>query len=95
MIARDICQYGHIDNFCLEQIVKERNIATKLTTSEDANTILSDKEIETFNAYLEDGNIPTACGNSDWNEVYHKIVGNNTSAKLDKWREDLYEQADE
>lgn len=25
MIARDLCQYGHIDNFCLSEIVKNRN----------------------------------------------------------------------
>ncbi len=26
MLARDVCQYGHIDNFCLAQIVKERGM---------------------------------------------------------------------
>lgn len=26
MIARDMCQYGHIDNFCLASIVKCRGI---------------------------------------------------------------------
>lgn len=25
MIARDLCQYGHIDNFCLQNVVKCRN----------------------------------------------------------------------
>lgn len=25
MIARDLCEYGHIDNFCLEQVKKARN----------------------------------------------------------------------
>ena len=25
MIARDLCQYGHVDNFCLQNIVKCRN----------------------------------------------------------------------
>ena len=25
MMARDLCQYGHIDNFCLSNIVKCRN----------------------------------------------------------------------
>lgn len=24
MIARDLCQYGHIDDFCLEQVNKHR-----------------------------------------------------------------------
>ena len=27
MIARDMCQYGHIDNFCFEQITKAREKA--------------------------------------------------------------------
>lgn len=95
MITRDICQYGHIDNFCLEQIVKERNIATKLTTGKDSNAVLSDKEIRTFNAYLEDNDIPTACGNSDWNEVYTKIVGDKVSPKLRAWKNRAYEQTEE
>lgn len=25
MIARDLCEYGHIDNFCLEQVEKARS----------------------------------------------------------------------
>ena len=93
MIARDICQYGHIDDFCLEQIIKERNITTALKTA--ANNALSDKNIATFNAYLEDNDIPTACGNSDWNEVYTKIVGDKISPKLRQWANRAYEQADE
>lgn len=28
LIANDLAQYGHIDNFCFRQIVKERNLAT-------------------------------------------------------------------
>lgn len=93
MIARDICQYGHIDDFCLEQIIKERNITTALKTA--ANNALSDKNIATFNTYLEDNDIPTACGNSDWNEVYTKIVGDKISPKLRQWKNRAYEQAEE
>lgn len=29
MIARDLCQYGHIDNFCFSQIVKCREHLTQ------------------------------------------------------------------
>lgn len=25
MIVRDLCEYGHIDNFCLEQVEKARS----------------------------------------------------------------------
>ena len=28
LIANDLAQYGHLDNFCFRQIVKERNFAT-------------------------------------------------------------------
>lgn len=28
LIANDLAQYGHIDNFCFRQVVKERNLAT-------------------------------------------------------------------
>ena len=53
MIARDMCQYGHIDNFCLANIVKCRN----------------------------------SFGNSDWYEVYSKIVGDSQSEKIKEWKE--------
>ena len=70
MMVRDLCQYGHIDNFCLQNIVKCRNgIGSGL------DGLLSDEDIDTFNAYLEDNDIPTAFGNSDWMTIYKKIVG--------------------
>lgn len=43
MIARDLCQYGHIDNFCLSEIVKNRNSCG----------VLSQKQAEIFNTYIE------------------------------------------
>lgn len=42
MMARDLCQYGHIDNFCLHNIVKCRN---------GLSGLLSEGDIETFNSY--------------------------------------------
>ena len=34
MIARDLCQYGHIDDYSLELIVKCRNSYVKFTNGE-------------------------------------------------------------
>lgn len=30
MIAENICRYGHIDNFAIGQIVKQRNLETNI-----------------------------------------------------------------
>lgn len=30
MMARDLCQYGHIDDFCLQNIVKCRKISSNV-----------------------------------------------------------------
>ena len=70
MIARDLCQYGHVDNFCLQNVVKCRNDIGK-----GIGGVLSEKDIDVFNAYLEDNDMPTAFENSDWLHVYEKIVG--------------------
>lgn len=84
MMARDLCQYGHVDNFCLHNIVKCRN-----DIGSGLDSILSDEDIDTFNAYLEDNDIPTAFGNSDWRNIYKKIVGKHgearSSEKLKQW----------
>ena len=39
MIARDMCQYGHIDNFCLENIVKCRNSFDKKVVDDNINDL--------------------------------------------------------
>ena len=61
MMVRDLCQYGHVDNFCLHNIVKCRN-----NVGEGLNGILPDDDIDTFNRYLEINDMPTAFGNTDW-----------------------------
>lgn len=53
MLARDLCQYGHVDNFCLGGIVKCRN-----SIGNGVNGVLSDEDIDKFNNFLED--MPTA-----------------------------------
>ena len=48
--------------------------------------VLSKDEADTFNAYIE-GDIKTAFGNTDWNHIYRKIVGNNSSEFAEKCME--------
>lgn len=66
MMARDLCQYGHIDDFCLHNIVKCRS---------QFRGVLSDDDITTFNKYLEDNDLPTAFDNPDFVRIYKRIVG--------------------
>ena len=40
---------------------------------------LTKKEIDVFNWYLEDAKMDIAFGNSDWNGIYRKIVGDRSS----------------
>lgn len=86
MMTRDLCQYGHVDNFCLHNIVKCRN-----NIENGLDGVLSDDDIDTFNAYLEDNDMPTAFGNSDWRRIYQKIVGEHgrlrSSKKIKQWIE--------
>lgn len=70
MIARDLCQYGSLDNFCLRNIVKCRNDVEK-----GLGGILSDADIDTFNKYIELNGIETSFSDSAFKDVYMKIVG--------------------
>lgn len=81
-LARDLCQYGHVDNFCLTDIVHCRN---KIGNGLNGICVLSDDEIDTFNAYLENDDNPTAFGNTNWNRIYNKIVGKRRSKKAEQW----------
>lgn len=82
MIARDLSQYGHIDNFCLGNIIKCRN-----NIGNEIDCCLSDKDIAVFNSYIESNDMPVAFGNSDWNNVYSKVVGRQQSAKAKEWQD--------
>ena len=81
-LVRDLCLYGNVDNFCLTDIVHCRN---KIGNGLDGICVLSDDEIDTFNAYLENDDIPTAFGNTDWNKIYNKIVKQKHSEKIEQW----------
>jgi len=79
MMARDLCQYGHVDNFCLHNIVRCRSGLKGLLSEEDA---------EIFNKYLEDNDLPTAFRNSDFVRIYKRIVGDlKDSDTLKSWME--------
>ena len=86
MMARGLCQYGHLDNFSLQRIVKCRNYI-----GNGLDGVLSDDDIDTFNAYLEDNDMSTAFGNSDWRNIYMKIVGEHgklrSGEKIKQWLE--------
>lgn len=82
ILARDLCQYGHLDNFSLSHIVRNRNLGES-----NIGGCLSDEDIAIFNHYLEDNDIPTAMGNTDFTRIYSKIVGHKISEKLKEWTE--------
>lgn len=86
MMVRDLCQYGHIDNFCLSNIVKCRNNIGK-----GLEGLLFNDDIDTFNSYLESNDIQTAFGNTDWRSIYSKIVGYRKTEKLKQWMENKAE----
>ena len=73
MMARDLCQYGHVDNFCLHSIVKCRS---------GLRGVLSEEDVETFNRYLEDNDLPIAFGNSDFVRIYKRIVGDSKGSDI-------------
>lgn len=52
----------------------------------DKACVLSRDEADTFNAYLED-DIRVAFKNTDWNHIYRKIVGDNSSEFAEKCME--------
>lgn len=37
MMIRDLCQYGHIDDFCLDRIIECRNIINSLTNKTESS----------------------------------------------------------
>lgn len=82
ILARDLSQYGLVDNFSLSRIVEHRN-----NCDNPVEGILSKEDIDTFNSYIENNDMPTAFGNSDFSNIYRKIVGNSRSEKIKQWIE--------
>lgn len=81
IIANNLCQYGHLDNFALSQIIKKRN-----ETENKLIGLLSEDDKAVFESYIEMNDMPMAFGNSDWCNVYSKIVGLTIrSDKIKNW----------
>ena len=78
--ANNLCQYGHIDNFALSEIIKHCN-----ETENKITGILSEDDKAVFESYIEMNDMPVAFGNSDWCNVYSKIVGLTGSEKIKNW----------
>lgn len=55
--------------------VKEEDVVS----SEERKSMLTEEEIDCFNEYLEDEKVDVAFGNSDWWNIYRKIVGDKIS----------------
>lgn len=67
----------------LDSIVEMKKIND---ISDDKTCILNKDEADTFNTYLED-DIRIAFKNTDWNRIYRKIVGDNSSEFVEKCME--------
>jgi hypothetical protein len=67
----------------LDDIIEMKKVKN---VSDDKTCILSKDEADIFNAYLED-DIRIAFKNTDWNHIYRKIVGNNSSEFAEKCME--------
>lgn len=78
MMARDLCRYGHVDDFCLHNIVKCRS---------GFRGVLSDDDIEIFNEYLEDNDLPTAFGIPILYESISGLLETCKSDTLKSWME--------
>ena len=77
MIARDLCQYGHLDNFALHTIATCRN-----EIGDGLSGVLPNKDVDTLTDYLVMNDIVMAIGNSDWCQIYKKVAGEDGLKKL-------------
>lgn len=80
IIVNNLCQYGHIDNFALSEIIKQRN-----KTENKISGILSENDKAIFESYIEMNDMPIAFGNSDWCNIYSKIVESSENDKIKEW----------
>lgn len=69
----------------LFDMIKHGDIQPETVRRLDKST-LTDEEIDIFNAYIKDNDMPTAFGNSDWCNVYDKIVGDKKSEYAEEQR---------
>ena len=94
-IRRNIIHTCPYCNTSLRYIIPDKELFYILQYRDDiveipntTTNILSDEEINTFNAYLEENDLPTAFRNTDFLNIYKKIFGNTSrSNKIQKWIE--------
>ena len=94
-IRRNIIHTCPYCNTSLRYIIPDKELFYILQYRDDiveipnaTTNILSDEEIDIFNAYLEENDLPTAFGNTDFVNIYKKTVGNTSrSNKIQKWIE--------
>lgn len=94
-IRRNIIHTCPYCNISLRYIIPDKELFYILQYRDDiveipntTTNILSDEEIDTFNAYLEENDLPTAFRKTDFVNIYKKIVGNTSrSNKIQKWIE--------
>ena len=94
-IRRNIIHTCPYCNTSLRYIIPDKELFYILQYRDDiveipntTTNILSDEEIDTFNAYLEENDLQTAFRKTDFVNIYKKIVGNTSrSNKIQKWIE--------
>lgn len=94
-IRRNIIHTCLYCNISLRYIIPDKELFYILQYRDDiveipntTTNILSNEEIDTFNAYLEENDLQTAFRKTDFVNIYKKIVGNTSrSNKIQKWIE--------
>lgn len=81
MIIGVLRNHALIDTVIEEEITDGINELREDSSLVNDTPLLTEDEQDILNAYLEDGDIMTAMGNSDFFEIYKKLVGNNRSTK--------------
>ncbi len=76
--------------YCLKEIDEYSQAdLCRLKKSDTRSVELTVDEIDCFNAYIEDAKMDIEFGNSDWCDIYHKIVGDRVSEyakeKMDRY----------
>ena len=81
MIIGVLRRHALIDTVIEEEITDGINELREDSSLANDTPLLTEDEQDILNAYLENGDIMTAMGNSDFFDIYKKLVGNNRSTK--------------
>lgn len=85
--TKDGKEFKDIADKCsfLFDMIKHGNIQSE-TARKLADCKLTDDDIDCFNEYITNNDMPTAFGNSDWCSIYRKIVGDRECEAANIWR---------